>query len=284
MTRASKPASGPIRGGRPSERCGGPTVGGPQDAQGRAAGGGFAAWQLGLIGVHAVRAALDAGCGEGRMTAELRHQMSPAGMLVALDVAREAVRAAARLSRAGGVRGDIGALPFPNGAFDLVLAGHVLYYAADIRSWARELRRVLDAGGVLLVSANSATSARRLLTFHVRACRHARLDTMAQRALAPTGRDRFTLENGAAHLGREFSRVEVHARDDPLVLENVEAALRLYRSGPHTRGAGPLRSAGEVRSLADVLTPHMRAILGAAAEADGTIVIPRRSGCFVARH
>jgi SAM-dependent methyltransferase len=209
--------------------------------------------------------------------------MSPAGLLVALDVAPQAARTAARLSRADGVRGDIGALPFPNGAFDLILAGHVLYYAADIRRWAHELRRVLDASGVLLASANSAASARRLLRFHVQACQRARLDAMAQRALAPTERERFTLENGAVQLGGEFGRVEVHARDDPLVLEDVEAALRLYRSGPHTRGAGPLRSATEVRSLADVLTPHMRAILGTAAEADGSIVIPRRHGCFVAR-
>ena len=254
-----------------------------EDAPARPTAGGFAAWQLDLIDTHDVRVALDAGCGRGRLTAELRHRIAPAGVLVALDLALTPLRRAVRLSRVNGVRGDIAALPFLSRTFDLVVAGHVLYFAADARTWVRELRRVLDDGGMLLASANSASSARRLLALHVEACRRAGLGAMAERALAPTWRDQFTLENGAAQLRREFTRIEVRARDDALVFESVEAGLHLYRSGLHTRGAGPLRSTAEVQALADRLTPHLRAILGAAAEADGSIVIPRRSGCFLAR-
>jgi SAM-dependent methyltransferase len=94
--------------------------------------------------------ALDAGCGHGFQTALLRelgwttHGVDLAGALLA--VARRRVPAAA-LTRA-----DVAALPYPDGAFDVVsCCGSTLSFVADPDTALAEIARVLRPGGRLLV-------------------------------------------------------------------------------------------------------------------------------------
>lgn len=245
--------------------------------------GGFHDWQLGLIDVRRVYAALDVGCGEGRMTAALRARAAPGAWLVALDVQPDAVVLTRARHQADGVRAGIESLPLYSAQFELVTAGHVLPSAADIPRAVRELRRVLASGGVLLASADSESSGRRLLDWHVEACRRAGLADQARRAAAPSARGRFSLENGAQTLARAFNAVEVHARDEALAFPSVDALLRLYVSGLHLRGAPALDNPGDSAALANRLQPHLRDIVAAAIESDGRVIVPRRSGCFVAQ-
>lgn len=243
----------------------------------------FTAWQLDLVDLSRVRRALDAGCGRGALTHELRRRIAPQGLVLAIDLDAAAVRSAALRPAVAGAVADIENSPCGDAAFDLVTAGHVLYYAVDLQAWLAELRRVLRAGGVLLASANSQFAGRRLLELHAEACRRAGRAEMARRALRPGPRDRFTLENGAAALLQVFGDVRLHVRDGPLVLADVDAALEFYCGGLHMRGAEGIDSATQMRELAALLAPHMRDLLMDVVEADGSIVIPRRSGCFVAR-
>jgi SAM-dependent methyltransferase len=107
---------------------------------------------LALAGDVAGRRILDAGCGSGPLLAALRDRGAvvtgfdkSAGML---ELARRRLGDDADLYLA-----DLGSpLPFPDGAFDDVVASLVLHYLQDWTAPLAELRRVLRPGGRLIAS------------------------------------------------------------------------------------------------------------------------------------
>jgi SAM-dependent methyltransferase len=109
---------------------------------------------LALAGDVAGRRILDAGCGSGPLFAALRDRGAivtgfdaSAGML---ELARRRLGDDADL-----VVADLGRpLPFPDGAFDDVVASLVLHYLEDWAAPLAELRRVLKPGGRLIASVN----------------------------------------------------------------------------------------------------------------------------------
>ena len=97
---------------------------------------------------------MDAGAGAGPYVPVVAAR---AAELVAVDLAT------IRLSQidateAHQVCGDVQALPFRNGSFDVVMAMHMLYHVPDIAAAAREFRRVLRDGGVLYALTNSTSA------------------------------------------------------------------------------------------------------------------------------
>ena len=109
---------------------------------------------LALAGDVAGRRILDAGCGSGPLSAALRDRGAivtgfdkSAGML---KLARKRLGKDADLQVA-----DLGRpLPYPDGAFDDVIASLVLHYFEDWTEPLSELRRVLKPGGRLIASVN----------------------------------------------------------------------------------------------------------------------------------
>lgn len=94
------------------------------------------------------QAILDAGCGPGGNSAWL----APHGHVTALDVAPEALRyVRERRPELAPVRGDVTALPFRDGGFDLAVAVTVVYAVPDDHRAVGELARVLRPGGALLL-------------------------------------------------------------------------------------------------------------------------------------
>jgi SAM-dependent methyltransferase len=93
--------------------------------------------------------ALDLGCGDGRLTAEL-----DAEELTAADVSRVALeRARARLPGARLVELEPDEpLPFDDGSFDVVLAVETIEHVRDVQLFLSELRRVLVPGGALALT------------------------------------------------------------------------------------------------------------------------------------
>jgi SAM-dependent methyltransferase len=96
-----------------------------------------------------VERALDVGCGDGRLTAEL-----DAAALTAADVSAVALeRAAARLPGAALVELEPDApFPLPDGVFDLVLCAETVEHVRDVQLLLSEIRRVLAPGGELALS------------------------------------------------------------------------------------------------------------------------------------
>ncbi len=94
---------------------------------------------------------LDVGCGTGHHLAWLRHQ----GFDVAgVDGSQEMI-ALAQAHNPGVVitQGDVEALPFPSGGFDVVVCIEVLRYLPGPSACLREMARVLRPGGLCLATA-----------------------------------------------------------------------------------------------------------------------------------
>ena len=104
---------------------------------------------------------LDAGCGTGRHICEAFRRADITA--VGLDLSEEDLRKAGGtlwvMSQENGCRGavmaiksDVTRLPFPDGAFDVVICSEVLEHIPDNRKAVSELMRVLRPGGDLVVS------------------------------------------------------------------------------------------------------------------------------------
>jgi SAM-dependent methyltransferase len=96
------------------------------------------------------RRTLDVGCGEGTVARALT---ALGHAVVGLDVSPRLVALARdAVPDAEFVAGDATALPFEDGAFDLVLAVNVLMNVEDLDAGVAEAARVLGPGGRLCVS------------------------------------------------------------------------------------------------------------------------------------
>lgn len=94
---------------------------------------------------------LDVGCGTGHHMALLRQRGFD---VVGLDGSEEMI-AIARANNPGATirQGDVEALPFPSGGFDVVLCVEVLRYLPDPAGCLLEMARVLKPGGMCLATA-----------------------------------------------------------------------------------------------------------------------------------
>lgn len=83
----------------------------------------------------------------------------------ALAVLRDTARRTAPPARAHYAQSNSLALPFSNGAFDVVIASHIIEHLADPGALMAECLRVLRPGGVLRVSCPSRSHGRRIGTW-----------------------------------------------------------------------------------------------------------------------
>ena len=95
---------------------------------------------------------LDVGCGPGTITAGLAERV-PHGHVTGLDASEQVIAQARELAgdrpNLGFTTGDVYALDYPDGAFDVVLAHQVLQHLGDPVRALRELRRVTRPGGLV---------------------------------------------------------------------------------------------------------------------------------------
>jgi SAM-dependent methyltransferase len=94
--------------------------------------------------------ALDVGCGTGANASVLAAR---AAFSVGIDASQIplGLRATDQPGHDARLRGDATALPFPDHSFDLVVALDVLEHLDDDAAGAREIRRVLRPGGVVVI-------------------------------------------------------------------------------------------------------------------------------------
>jgi SAM-dependent methyltransferase len=92
---------------------------------------------------------LDAGCGTGGTTIELRRF----GDVVGVDLAWEALEPAHGRGLSGLARASIERLPFADASFDVATSFEVVYHlgVANDRSALHEIRRVLKPGGLFML-------------------------------------------------------------------------------------------------------------------------------------
>jgi SAM-dependent methyltransferase len=119
-----------------------------------------------LAGIRGSDRVLDVGCGSGQAVARVAERLTT-GKVVGVDRSPTMVRHARGLNRRAIARGlaeirqgDVYVLPFPDAAFDRVLATHTVYFWRDLAAAARELRRVLQPDGVLVLGFGDAARMR----------------------------------------------------------------------------------------------------------------------------
>lgn len=96
------------------------------------------------------RATIDIGCGEGRVSRDLRAR---GHNVTSIDAAPTLLAAAAEADPAGTyLLGDAADLPFPDGAFDVVIGYNTFMDVRDLPGTLGEAARVLAPGGKLCIS------------------------------------------------------------------------------------------------------------------------------------
>lgn len=106
-----------------------------------------------LVGPPLGRRILDVGCGDAALAVALAKR---GAIVTGVDADPRMLAAGRARAEASGVavqllQGDVRALPFPDGSFDLVLAVTVLCFVDDAARAVGEMGRVLAPGGRLLI-------------------------------------------------------------------------------------------------------------------------------------
>lgn len=169
-------------------------------------------WVLGLAGLAPGMRVLDAGCGNGLYLRGLRERrVRAAGCDRSLGMLRT-------VSHPVLLNADVTELPVRDGAFDVVIAAHMLDLVTDRPSAIRELRRVLVPGGRCLVVTNGGQHLRSLRELAENAVCP---ETPGWRMLPPT--HSFAAENAAAQLSLAFESVTCERPADvgPVVIRDA---------------------------------------------------------------
>ena len=208
-------------------------------------------WARSLVDWPSGGAVLDVGCGPGTHLAGL-DGVRAVGVDLSFGMAREA------RAHAPTAVGDAARLPFADATFDRVLALHMLYHCPDIPATVRELRRVLQPGGVLVAVTNAAD--------HLVELRELRRAVTSVDPLRAT--ERFSLENGGDVLRGAFADVRVERVDGEIAVPTASPVVDYVAS---TAGWDP---AAEVAFAAAV---------DAVIERDGAFRARTRAGAFICR-
>lgn len=118
----------------------------------------FGPWSRDLV--DTARAApgdrvLDVGCGTGAAARYAAELVAPGGTVAAIDLNAGMIAHARTLCPPGDVdwcEGDVMALPFEDGAFDIVVGNQLLQFLEDKAGALAEMKRVLAPGGRLVLN------------------------------------------------------------------------------------------------------------------------------------
>jgi ubiquinone/menaquinone biosynthesis C-methylase UbiE len=115
-------------------------------------------WIADLLQVRPDDHVLDVGCGPG-VTVALMAERATSGLVVGIDPSVEMLSQAAGRNKAavqaGRVelrRGEVSALPYPDGFFTRACAVHSVYFWPSVEGGLRELHRVLGPDGPLILA------------------------------------------------------------------------------------------------------------------------------------
>jgi ubiquinone/menaquinone biosynthesis C-methylase UbiE len=118
-------------------------------------------WGLQQIAIAPDAAILDIGCGGGRTVRKLA-ALAPAGKVTGVDysatsvaVSRETNAEEIAAGRIQIEQGSVSALPFADGAFDVVTAVETHYYWPSLPASVREVFRAVKSGGVFVLIAET---------------------------------------------------------------------------------------------------------------------------------
>ena len=196
----------------------------------------WTAWYFGKAKIPADTRLLDVGCGNAHLWSTSTENTPKLQELHLVDLSPGMIDAAKAALRGWSLEcrfyvAPVEHLPFPSRHFDVVLANHMLYHAADVRIALLEIARVLKSDGLLVASTNGRNHMMELQTW----MREANLHTSGKLAEIA---DRFGLENGAELLGKLFTGIEIHRHEEVLEVPETKPVID-YASSIYGPGSAP---------------------------------------------
>jgi SAM-dependent methyltransferase len=187
----------------------------------------FVAWAMNCVDWRGDEHILDIGSGPGRWYKFIEGRL-PDTTYYGIDLHPGMLRNHPNTSHVS--LADVQTLPFPDHAFDVVMANHMLFHVQDIDAALQECRRVLKPGGIFMATTNSVHNMPELQV----------LIRRAVTLLVPPGTthipvplphtDLFTLESGTRQLSRYFYAVVRYDLPSALVFPSVEPLLAYLES------------------------------------------------------
>ena len=222
----------------------------------------FHDWFLALADIRPGNAVAEIGCGNGVYLARID--------AIGMDLSPGMLASARERARGPLVCGDAQQIPFADGAFDVVLAPHMLYHVPDREAAARELRRITRRGGRCVAATNGDDN-------------HAEMVRLVEDVVGSGWRwqrsamSSFSLENGGEQLRAGFEHVErvdtpsrvVHVTDADAFADYLASVADLYQPQITV-------------PWADVVA-ECRRRCAAVIERDGAFRITAHTGAFVCR-
>jgi SAM-dependent methyltransferase len=230
----------------------------------------FQEWVLDHVDWSSTEAVLDVGRGGGSYEPALRER---AGWVVGLDLSPGMLARPGPLAPPRLVVGDAQCLPVARGAFDIVLAAHMLYHVPDIGRAVVELRRVLRPRGTALLVANGAADKREIRTLWAE-------------AVAAVGPPSFRLDAWVGRFDVDAAPRVVEEVFDDVRVDILDGEFRFPSPDPVVAWVNSLRPGTE-----DVITDEawaavaddLRARIQHRIDEDGAFVVHKSSGVLVAR-
>lgn len=213
---------------------------------------------------------LELGCGPGRLWGQNLDRL-PAGWKVTLgDLSPGMVEQARQNLATSGhpfafEQFDAQAVPYADGSFDAVIAGHMLFHIPDREKTYAEVKRVLKPSGLFYATANSRDHMRQVMELEDRLGIVGGVKTF--RASAD-----FFLENGGAELAAWFPRVTLRRHEELLLVTEAQPLIAYILSVVGGSGL----AVGTLDRLRDTVEAEIRN--------QGAFRIDRLSGLFIAEN
>ena len=211
---------------------------------------------------------LDVGCGPAWFWPDAVEIMPPGLDLTLLDQSRGMVDEALErcrplpFARVEGMVADATDLPVPDGAFDAVIAMHMLYHVADQEKALAEFHRVLKPGGVLAVTTNGFEDMRELYS----------LTTVFGSAPVNPSAIAFGFERADELMRRQFGNATLAVHPATMRVTDPEVVIAALTSYPPGDSAPPEQQSA-----------FRRAIGEAFAAGNGGIDVTKQAGLLISR-
>jgi SAM-dependent methyltransferase len=181
-------------------------------------------WIFDRLKLPAVARVLELGCGNGCLWSKNGSRIPQGWKLTLTDLSAAMLREAkANLAETRGSIeyrvADAQFLPFPDGAFDGVIANYMLYHVPNLGAALREVVRTLAPSGRFYAATNGAGHLHELSDLY------RPFDSGDERVASS-----FTLENGEGILRRYFGEVRLERFEDTLEVDDPSALVAFVLS------------------------------------------------------
>ena len=182
-----------------------------------------------LASIEDGQSILDVGCGTGKLLLKVA-QYYPRSQCIGLDISEGMFARAQKqvaqhkLSNIDFQKGDVQAIEFPDASFDRVVAMHMLYHASDIEKALFEIFRVVKQNGLVIATANSMHSRKKLGDLKALATHEMGRDIFSD------PNKRFNVENGLQLIKEYTPHVQLKRFDSVLHLKDPEPYMEYFDS------------------------------------------------------